>query len=133
MSTSADIVIVGGGVVGSSVAFNLLQDGFKGRVLVIERDPSYQFASSALAMGGIRQQFMSDVNVRMVQYSLTVFDQMPECQLRQRGYLFLANQSNSSKLQHRYEIQKSLGASCETLSVNDVRQLIPRSEEHTSE
>src|SRR5438132_7766237 len=50
---------------------------------------------------------------------------MAECQLLQRGYLFLANQSNSSKLQHRYEIQKSLGASCEMLSVNDVRQLIP--------
>ena len=50
MSATADVVIVGGGVVGASTAFHLLEDGFKGRVLVIERDPSYQFASSALAM-----------------------------------------------------------------------------------
>src|SRR5215510_5895156 len=70
-----DIIIIGGGVVGSSVAFNLLQDGFKGRIVVMERDSSYQFASSALALGGVRQQFMSAVNVRMVQYSLTVIDQ----------------------------------------------------------
>ena len=125
MSVSADVVIIGGGVVGCSTAFHLLEDDFKGRILVIERDPSYQFASSALAMGGIRQQFMSDVNVRMVQYSLTVFEQMPECRFRQRGYLFLANQSNRSTLQRRYDIQKSLGASCEMLSMDDVRRLIP--------
>ena len=94
MSVSADVVIIGGGVVGSSIAFHLLEDGFEGRVVVIERDPSYQFASSALAMGGVRQQFMSDVNIRMVQYSLGVLEQMPQCGFRQRGYLFLANESN---------------------------------------
>jgi len=125
MSVAADIVVIGGGVVGSSIAFHLLEDGFKGRVLVIERDPSYQFASSALAMGGIRQQFMSVVNVRMVQYSLAVFEQMPECRFRQRGYLFLANEFNWSKVRRRYDAQKSLGASCEMLNVDDVRRLIP--------
>jgi glycine/D-amino acid oxidase-like deaminating enzyme len=76
-------------------------------------------------MGGVRQQYMSDVNIRMVQYSLPVFEQMPECRFRQRGYLFLITESNSAKLQRRYEVQKSLGASCEMLSVNDVRRLIP--------
>src|SRR5207237_10498741 len=99
MSTSADIVIVGGGVVGSSVAFNLLQDGFKGRVLVMERDPSYQFASSALAMGGVRQQFMSAVNIKMVQYSLSVLEKFPDCQFRQCGYVFLGSQSYWKNLQ----------------------------------
>ena len=72
-------------------------------------------------MGGVRQQFMSDVNIRMVQYSLGVLEQMPECRFRQRGYLFLANESNSSKLQRRHDIQKSLGAECEMLSAGDVR------------
>jgi len=47
-----DIVIIGGGVVGSSIAFNLLQDGYDGRITVMERDSSYQFASSALAIAG---------------------------------------------------------------------------------
>src|SRR5262245_11109074 len=98
MTKSADIIIIGGGVIGSSIAFNLLQDGFDGRVSVMERDSSYQFASSALALGGVRQQFMSAFNVRMVQHSLSVIAQFPECQFRQRGYLFLGNDSTVTGL-----------------------------------
>jgi FAD-dependent oxidoreductase domain-containing protein 1 len=121
----ADIVIIGGGVVGSSTAFNLLQDGFKGRVAVMERDSSYQFASSALAFGGVRQQFMSEVSVRMVQHSLKVIAQLPECRFHQRGYLFLGNESNWAGLRRRYEIQKSLGAECELLGIDGIRRLVP--------
>jgi FAD-dependent oxidoreductase domain-containing protein 1 len=120
-----DIVIIGGGVVGSSIAFNLLQDGFQGRVAVMERDSTYQFASSALAFGGIRQQFMSGINVRMVQYSLKVVAGFPECDFHQRGYLFLGDDSNWGKLQRRYEIQKSLGAECQLLSVDEIHTRIP--------
>ena len=123
--TTPDIVIIGGGVVGSSIAFNLLQDGFKGGVTVVERDSSYQFASSALAFGGVRQQFMSSVNIRMVQYSLDVIAQFPECDFHQRGYLFLGNETNWNKLQRRYEIQESLGAECEILEVADILKLVP--------
>ena len=120
-----DIVIIGGGVVGSSIAFNLLQDGFKGGVTVIERDSSYQFASSALAFGGVRQQFMSSLNIRMVQYSLGILAQSPECDFHQRGYLFLGNETNWDSLQRRYKIQKSLGAECQLLDVADIGKLLP--------
>jgi FAD-dependent oxidoreductase domain-containing protein 1 len=123
--SAADIVIIGGGVVGSSVAFNLLQDGFPGKVEVVERDWTYQFASSALAMGGVRQQFMSRLNVEMVQYSLGVIAQFPECDFHQRGYLFLGNESNWDRLRRRYEIQKSFGAECELLTVADIQKLVP--------
>jgi glycine/D-amino acid oxidase-like deaminating enzyme len=123
--SAPDIVIIGGGVVGSSVAFNLLQDGFQGKVQVVERDWTYQFASSALAMGGVRQQFMSRVNVQMVQYSLGVIAEFPECDFHQRGYLFLGNESNWEKLRRRYEIQKSFGAECELLTVPDIQKLVP--------
>jgi len=121
----ADIIIIGGGVIGSSVAFNLLQDGYDGRVTVMERDSSYQFASSALAFGGVRQQFMTAESVKAVQYSLRVMDEFPECDFRQRGYLFLAKDSNWDRLQRRFEIQKSLGVECELLSVADIRRLVP--------
>ena len=63
---TADVVIVGGAVVGSSVAWHLREQGFTGRILVVERDRSYGRASSFLAMGGIRQQFCTAVTVRMV-------------------------------------------------------------------
>jgi FAD-dependent oxidoreductase domain-containing protein 1 len=125
MSPTPDVIIIGGGVIGCSVAFNLLQDGFNGRVRVVERDPSYQFASSALAFGGVRQQFLTLVSVRMVQYSQTVIDQLPECEFRQRGYLFLGTESNWSALERRYGLQKSLGVDCELLTVDDIRRLVP--------
>jgi FAD-dependent oxidoreductase domain-containing protein 1 len=120
-----DIIIIGGGVVGSSIALQLLQDGFNGRVTVVERDSSYQFASSALAFGGVRQQFMSPLNVGMVRYSLTVINQLPEAQFRQRGYLFLADDSNLDRLKRRFEIQRSCGVECEWLNVEDVQRLVP--------
>jgi glycine/D-amino acid oxidase-like deaminating enzyme len=122
---TADIIIIGGGVIGSSIAFNLLQDGFGGTVAVMERDSSYQFASSALAMGGVRQQFMFGLSVQMVQYSLEIIRQLPECQFRQRGYLFLGNESNWPAFTRRYQVQKSLGVECELLSAADIRRLVP--------
>lgn len=73
---TADVVIVGGGVVGSSIALHLRRDGFTGRILIVERDPTYARSSSHLAMGGIRQQFGSATNIRMVQYSVTFFEEL---------------------------------------------------------
>jgi len=74
----ADVVIVGGGVIGCSAAWHLRQDGFTGRLVVIERDPAYQRASSYLAMGGIRQQFCTPVTVQMVQFSVELWKQFDQ-------------------------------------------------------
>ncbi|MGE0866453.1 MAG: NAD(P)/FAD-dependent oxidoreductase [Vicinamibacterales bacterium] len=135
MSERADVVIVGGGVVGCSAAWHLRQDGFAGRTLVIERDPTYQRASSFLAMGGIRQQFCTPVTVRMVQFSVELwkkFDQTlgtpkqrPRAWFRQRGYLFLANGANSTALSDRYHQEKNAGAAVRMVSVDELRQMLP--------
>src|SRR5439155_19594577 len=85
----------------------------------------YQFASCALGLRGVRQQFMFAANIRMVQYSLKVLEQFPECHFRQRGYLFLAIESNWESLNRLHEIHKSLGAECEMLAVSHVRRLVP--------
>src|SRR5207253_664861 len=61
----------------------------------------------------------------MVQYSLKALEQFPEIEFHQRGYLFLGNESNWGKLQRRYEVQRSLGAVCELLSVAEIRRLVP--------
>jgi FAD-dependent oxidoreductase domain-containing protein 1 len=135
MSEHADVVIVGGGVVGCSAAWHLRQDGFAGRIVVIERDPTYARASSFLAMGGIRQQFCTPVTVRMVQFSVELWKKFdttlgtpkkrPQAWFRQRGYLFLANGATSTALTNRYNEEKHAGASVRMVSVDELRQMLP--------
>jgi len=132
---TADVVIVGGGVVGSSIAWHLRDHGFTGRVLVVERDRSYQRASSYLAMGGIRQQFCTAVTVRMVQHSVRFWkqfdarmgtpDQRPRAWFRQRGYLFLADAAAAPGLMKRFELERRAGATVQLLSPDDVRRIVP--------
>ena len=129
------IVIVGGGVVGSSIAWHLKTGGFAGEVVVVERDPTYRRASSFLAMGGVRQQFGSAANVRLAQYGVRFYERFdaamrtpehrPRAWFRQRGYLFLADDGNAGRLARRYERQRALGARVERLDVDAVRALVP--------
>lgn len=131
----ADVVIVGGSIIGSSAAWQLRQDGFTGRIIVVERDPTYVRASAFLAMGGIRQQFCTPVTVQMVQHSVELwkqFDQRfaisgqaPRASFRQRGYLFLADARTAASLMQRYEAERRAGARVQMLSRDDIRALVP--------
>src|SRR5687768_13611652 len=68
---SFDVVIAGGAVMGSSVAYHLLAEPtFRGRVLVVERDPTYRRSASALSAASIRQQFSTSVNIRISLYGI---------------------------------------------------------------
>ncbi len=70
MARSADVAIVGGGVMGSAIAYFLTADpAFDGSVLVIERDPSYADCATTRSWGGVRQQFSTPENVLMSLYS----------------------------------------------------------------
>jgi glycine/D-amino acid oxidase-like deaminating enzyme len=132
---TADVVIIGGGVVGSSVAWHLREHGFTGRVVVVERDRSYQRASSFLAMGGIRQQFCTALTVRMVQHSVRFWAQFdarmgtpgarPSAWFRPRGYLFLADAAAAPALMTRYELERRAGAVVQMLSPEDIGRLVP--------
>ena len=135
MSQRADVVIVGGGVVGCSAAWHLRQDGFTGRILVVERDPTYQRASSFLAMGGIRQQFCTPVTVQMVQFSVELWKQFdttlgtppqrPRAWFRQRGYLFLANGATATALTKRFTEEKAAGARVRMVAVDELARMLP--------
>ena len=130
MPSSADIVIVGGGVVGSSVAFHLREAGCRGRIVVIERDDTYARASSNLAMGGIRQQFTLEANVRMVQFSVGFYRDLEarrehRVSFHQRGYLFLADATCAERLTRRYGAMRSAGAHVERISRDDIREMLP--------
>ena len=130
------IVIIGGGVVGSSIAYHLCSGRHATTaVTVIERDPSYRRASSYLAMGGIRQQFSSGANIRFAQHSTQFYKGFDDIlaasktdirvNFRQRGYLFLVNAAMAERFERRYTIQKQLGASIERLDVETIHAHVP--------
>ena len=95
-----DILIVGGGVIGSSIAYHLLNDGLDGTVAVLEKDPSYEFASTPRSMGGIRQQFSTEINIRIGLYGIEVIEHFDDemavdgepahADYHPRGYLFFS-------------------------------------------
>jgi FAD-dependent oxidoreductase domain-containing protein 1 len=132
---AADVIIVGGGVVGSSIGYHLRQDAFAGRIVIVERDETYSRASSNLAMGGIRQQFGSTVNIRLAQYSIEFykdFDRrmsagghVARAWFRQRGYLFLVDAASAATFERRHAILSERGARVKRLSVEEIRAMLP--------
>jgi len=131
----ADVVIIGGAVMGSSIAYNLLNDGFNGRVLVLERDPTYEHSSTALSIGGIRQQFGTKVNIDIARYSVPFYEEFDELMevegerahvdFRQRGYLFLGRKDKWSVMKRLHEFQTSQGMEVRLLKPHEILEIIP--------
>jgi glycine/D-amino acid oxidase-like deaminating enzyme len=130
---NADVLIIGGGIIGSSIAYNLLNDGFNGKVVVFERDRSYEFASTPLAAGGIRQQFANPLNIKMVQYSLKIYenfdrlmavdDDPAKSYFQQNGYVYLLDSNNFETFDNNYKIQKKFGAMVERLTPEQTQEV----------
>lgn len=115
-----DVVIVGGGVIGSSIAYFLAaQPSFNGSVLVVEKDPTYARSSTGLSVGGIRQQFSTPENIEISKFAtdffrsvgeyLVVDGENPDISFREAGYLFLASPAGLSVLQQNYDLQRAHG------------------------
>jgi len=106
----AGIVIIGGGVVGASVAYHLTMRGAKD-VLILEREAAQGRGSTGKATGGVRAQFETEINIKMSLYSLGFFNDWEfDCQYEPRGYLFFATGAPQFEyLKRNVETQKSLG------------------------
>jgi sarcosine oxidase subunit beta len=106
----AEIVIIGGGVVGASVAYHLTERGAKD-VLILERETAQGLGSTGKATGGVRAQFETEINIKMSLYSLGFFKNWKfDCQYEPRGYLFFATDAPQFEyLKQNVETQKSLG------------------------
>src|SRR6202044_374897 len=111
---TADVVLIGGGIVGSSIAYHLVAAGCK-NVVVIERESAQGKGSTGKSMGGVRAQFSTAVNIRMSLYSIPVFAAFDEITghpsgYKSHGYLFVATTAGHlGYLRRNYERQAALG------------------------
>ncbi|MCH2164475.1 MAG: FAD-binding oxidoreductase [Marinovum sp.] len=132
-----DVVIVGGAIMGSSAAWFLSNlDDFDGTVLVVERDPSYEWCSTAHTNSCMRQQFSTELNVRISQFAADFVKnirtymggdpRVPNLAIRSHGYLYLANnEGQADVLRANQKIQHAAGAATELLNANDIRARYP--------
>lgn len=121
-----NIVIIGGGAVGSSIAYHLAKHpDFKGQITVIERDPTYRIASSSLSASSIRQQFSTPVCIAMSQYGWEFLRDMPEAGLKQRAYLFLATEAGADILRENQAVQRDNGADISLLGPAALQKRFP--------
>jgi glycine/D-amino acid oxidase-like deaminating enzyme len=132
---SSQVVIVGGGVIGSAIAYFLRASDPTVSVTVIERDPGYTRSSSALSVASIRQQFSTPLSIEMSLYGIEFLrnigerleiDGHPPCiDLHEGGYLFLATSAGFATLRENFVLQTSLGADIALLAPDALKQKFP--------
>lgn len=134
-SVNADVIIVGAGVMGASLAWWLRKIRPSWKVLLIERDPLFQRASSSLSASSIRQQFSCPVNVELSRFGfeflrdahrhLASLGGPQTLSLHEGGYLYLARDDQYSALEAAHRIQRALGADVSLLSAKALRERFP--------
>lgn len=128
------VVIIGGGAIGSSIAWWLTREpGIE--VTVVERDPTYARASSALSCSSIRQQFSTPVNIEIGRFGigflreigrhLAVDEEAPDIGLVEPGYLFLASEAGLGILEENHRIQREHGADVALLTPPELAARLP--------
>jgi sarcosine oxidase subunit beta len=125
----AEVVIIGGGIIGASTAYHLASRG-QGDVILVEKDLLAQ-ASTGLSVGGIRQQFSHPANIKLSQESVRIFERFEQefgvdIKFRQAGYLFLARQEETWRdFLRSVETQQRLGVPVETLLPKEISRRWP--------
>lgn len=130
MSKTADLVIIGGGFVGTSIAYHLAKMGYQ-NVVILEKD-HVGFGSTGKCAGGIRQQFSTEINIKLSMKSLKFFERFQEetrypADLHQNGYLILANTEKEMDIfRDNVTLQRKLGLNVYLLLPREVKALIPQ-------
>lgn len=131
MVSLSKVIVVGGGAMGSSIAYHLQSDpGFTGEVIVVERDSTYARASSALSASSIRQQFSTPLNIHLSRHGIGFLRRAPDLLgvdlgLKEPGYLFLASGAGAGVLRANHAIQKGEGCAVELLDPAALRHRFP--------
>ena len=133
---SRTVAIVGGGAIGSSTAYFLASDPqFQGEVVVIERDPSYQLASSALSASSIRLQFSTPLNIALSRFGMQFLREAPDrmevdgdrpaLSVNEKGYLVIASEEGIPTLRELHRIQRELDVPVALLEPAQVKERFP--------
>jgi len=132
-----DVVIVGGAMFGSSVAWFLADNpDFDGSVLVVERDPTYELSSTAHTNSCMRQQFSNEINVRISQFAADFVknfrqhmgndERVPELSIQNYGYMYFAdNEAFAQSLRESQKVQLACGAGTRIMSADEIKADYP--------
>ena len=127
---SADIIIVGGGVMGASTAYHLASRGQK-NVLLLEKEEFFGLGATGRCAGGVRYQFSTEINVELSKKSLPMLENFKEeigqeIGYQKCGYLFALTRSEDVEyFRHNVNLQNKLGVETEWLSGEEVRKILP--------
>src|SRR5262245_4358623 len=132
MIETADVVIIGGGIVGSSIAYHLAESGCTD-VLIIEREEKQGLGSTSKSLGGVRAQFATPINIQMSLYSIDLFSRFEEvtgqtADYRAHGYLFCATtEAHLRYLRKNQEKQRAFGLkNAEMVSREEIVKMVPQ-------
>jgi len=130
-----DVIITGGGIMGSATAYYLSRMAPDLKVAVVERDPSYARASTTLSMSNVRIQFSLKENIQISQYAfqvldafedeMTVEDRRPRIYFHRDGNLFLVGEQNLQAARRAYDLQVSLGCRVQWWSPDQIQERYP--------
>lgn len=127
---SADVVVIGGGVMGASTAYHLALEGVK-NVLLLEKESYFGQGATGRCAGGIRHQFATEVNVRLSMVSLAMLDRFKQetgqdPEVRKCGYLFvLTDEKDVDSFKRNMEMQQRLGVATVWLDGEEIRARLP--------
>ena len=130
MTETVDVVVVGGGAMGASIAYHLAAAG-AGRVVLLERETALGLGSTGRCAGGFRHQFSSEINVRLSLASIRLIREFSATHglpldVHVEGYLFLVrNESAWAGYRAAAAMQRGLGARVEELDAAAVAELMP--------
>jgi FAD-dependent oxidoreductase domain-containing protein 1 len=133
--THQDVVIIGGGIMGSATAYSLMRTDRRLKVTVVEKDPTYSRASTALSMANARIQFSLRQNIQISRYAfeiletfedeMTVGEKRPNIAYRREGNLFLVDGKGRASAKAAVQLQKQLGCQIEWWTPEKIKSRYP--------
>ncbi len=135
MEKNYDVIIIGGGIMGSSVAYHLKKSDKNISVAVIEKDPAYEKASTTLSMTNVRIQFSLKENILISQYAIKVLENFeeemaidgnrPSISFKKEGNLFMVDEKTEKSAKKALALQKSLGCRVDFLTPAEIKEKYP--------